>query len=344
MNEHLLRQILQLEKIEYAVTDHKGYVTHCSPHFNRWLPPNHQQIVGHHLTDFFDEFVGSEEPLQQILQGHPTPLKIEKIHRQENGADVYMTLTAVSINDGLLLLATDVTTESILEQKITQQRNELVLLSAQLDKTRVQLNTLLHQFLPASVARRMAANPQNVKLGGERRLVTVLFADLRGFTRWTEGVAPETALHMLNEKLATAVTAITETGGIVDKYMGDAVMGVFNVPEDDEDHALHAVCAAWQIAQSLKNNPTLCYSIGINTGTAVAGNIGTADVMNYTVIGDAVNQAKRLQEMARPGQILISQSTYDLARKHIYAFPLGGYQLRGRQQKTHIFHVTEVVN
>ena len=344
MNDHLLRQILQLEKIEYAVVNQQGYVTHCSPQFKRWLPPNQQEVVGHHLTDLFDEFVGLEKPLQQILQGRAAPLKIEKIHRQENENGVYMTLTAVSINDGLLLLATDVTTESILEQKITQQRNELVLLSAQLDETRAQLNTLLHRFLPTAVARRLAANPQNVKLGGERRLVTILFADLRGFTRWTEGVEPETALHMLNEKLATAVTAITKEGGIVDKYMGDAVMGVFNAPEDDEDHALHAIRAAWQIFQSLKNNPTLCYSIGLNTGTAVAGNIGTADVMNYTVIGDAVNQAKRLQEMARPGQILISQSTYDLTRKHVYAFPLGSFQLRGRQQETHIFHVTEVVN
>ncbi|HID51237.1 MAG TPA: hypothetical protein EYP41_04255 [Anaerolineae bacterium] len=344
MNEHLLRQILQLEKIEYAIVNQQGYVTHCSPYFNRWLLPNHQEIVGHHLTDLFDEFVGLEEPLQQILQGHPTPLKIEKIHRQENDADVYMTLTAVSTDEGLLLLITDVTAEGILEQKITQHRNELALLSTQLEVARSQLHTLLHRFLPTAVARRLAANPQNVKLGGERRFVTILFADLRGFTRWTEGVEPEIALHILNDKLATAVTAITDAGGIVDKYMGDAVMGVFNAPENDKDHALHAVRAAWQITQGLKNNPTLYYSVGINTGTAVAGNIGTVDVMNYTVIGDAVNQAKRLQEIARPGQILISQSTYNLTRKHVYAFPLGGFQLRGRQQETHIFHVTEVVN
>lgn len=344
MNEHLLRQILQLEKVEYAVANRQGRVTHCSPQFNRWLLSHHKEAIGQHLTDLFDEFVGLEEALQQILQGHTAPLKIEKIHRQENGADVYMTLTAVSINDGLLLLVTDVTTEGILEQKITQQRNELSLLSAQLGKTRAQLDALLHRFLPTAVARRLTANPQNVQLGGERRLVTVLFADLRGFTRWTENVAPETALHMLNEKLATAVTALTEEGGIVDKYMGDAVMGVFNAPDDEPDHARHAVRAAWKIIQSLKDDPVLCYSIGVNTGTAVAGNIGTADVMNYTVIGDAVNQAKRLQEMARPGQILISQSTYDLTKKHVYAFPLGGFQLRGRRQETHIFHVTEAVN
>ncbi len=343
MNEHLLRQILQLAKIEYAVANQKGYVTHCSSRFNRWLPPHHQEVVGHHLTDLFDEFVGLEEPLQQILQGRAAPLKIEKIHRQENDADVYMTLTAVSINDGLLLLITDVTAEGVLEQKITQHRNELALLSTKLEETRGQLHMLLHRFLPKAVAHRLAANPQNAQLGGERRFVTVLFADLRGFTRWTEGVEPETALHMLNEKLATAVTAIIETGGIVDKYMGDAVMGVFNAPEDDEDHALHAVRAAWQIAQSLNDDPALRYSIGLNTGTAVAGNIGTADVMNYTIIGDAVNQAKRLQEMARPGQILISQSTYDLTKKHVYAFPLGSFQLRGRQQETHVFHVTEVI-
>jgi adenylate cyclase len=92
----------------------------------------------------------------------------------------------------------------------------------------------------------------------------------------------------------------------------------------------------------MKNDPVLQFSVGINTGTAVAGNIGTKEVMNYTVIGDAVNQAKRLQEMAKPSQILISGSTYNLIRPKTSALALGAHRLKGRQQTTEIFFVTSI--
>lgn len=338
----LLKTILKLQGIEYATINSEGRLTGFSPGLVQWLGNEIGEINGRSLTTLFDELAGLETEIARSIQ-QQQPLIIEKIARQRpNGSDAYITLTIVPNDGGLLLLISDVTDEGRLAQRVTQQRNELNLLSSQLAAARNQLDDLLHRFLPGAVADQMVANPQRVQLGGERKLVTVLFADLRGFTSWTEGVDPETALHMLNGKLAIAVDALIGHGGALDKYMGDAVMGVFNTPLPDPDHAWHAVQAAWQLIRALKREPILQFSVGINTGTAVAGNIGTAQAMNYTVIGDAVNQAKRLQEMAKPGQVLISGTTQALLPDEVGLLPLGSFQLRGRSQETDIYAVTSL--
>lgn len=342
-NPALLEAILKFQGIEYATADSDGRLTAYSPGLRQWLGDERGAVNGRFLTSLFDELTGLETDIAQVAQQQQPALKIEKIARQQpNGTAAYITLTILPYNGGLLILINDVTTEGDLEQRVTQQRNELNLLSNQLASARNQLDGLLHQFLPDAVASQMVADPKAVKLGGERKLVTVLFADLRGFTSWTEGVDPETALHMLNGKLAIAVDALIKHGGTLDKYMGDAVMGVFNTPLSDPDHALHAVQAAWQLICALKTDPILQFSVGINTGVAVAGNIGTIQAMNYTVIGDAVNQAKRLQEMARPGQVLISGDTQALLPETVGLLPLGSFQLRGRSQDTDIYAITSL--
>ncbi len=342
-DQTLLETILKLQGIEYATADSDGYLTGYSPGVLQWLDDEMGEVNGRSLTTLFDELAGLEPDIVQVAQRRQQALKIEKIARKRpDGTAAYITLTILSHKDDLLLLISDVTPEGDLEQRVTQQRNELNLLSNQLTTTRNQLDDLLHQFLPDAVASQMVADPKAVKLGGERKLVTVLFADLRGFTSWTEGTEPETALHMLNGKLAIAVDSLIAHGGTLDKYMGDAVMGVFNTPLSDPDHAWHAVQAAWQLICALKTDPILQFSVGINTGTAVAGNIGTAQAMNYTVIGDAVNQAKRLQEMAKPGQVLISGSTHALLPAEVGLLSLGSFQLRGRSQETDIYAVTSI--
>ncbi len=342
-NQVLLETILKFQGIEHATADSDGRLTAYSPGLMHWLEDETGAVNGRFLTTLFDELTGLEADIAQVAQRQQPALKIEKIARKRpNGTAAYITLTILPHDSGLLLLISDVTAEGNLEQRVTQQRNELNLLSNQLATARNQLDGLLHQFLPHAVASQMVADPKAVKLGGERKLVTVLFADLRGFTSWTEGVDPETALHMLNGKLTIAVDALIAHGGTLDKYMGDAVMGVFNTPLPDSDHAFHAVQAAWQLIRALKWDPVLQFSVGINTGVAVAGNIGTAQAMNYTVIGDAVNQAKRLQEMAKPGQVLISGSTKELLPDKVGLLSLGGFQLRGRSQDTDIFAVTSL--
>ncbi len=217
-------------------------------------------------------------------------------------------------------------------------------LAAGLENCRLydQVGVLLDTYVPASVARQLRAEPERPVAGGKRRRISVLFADLRGFTRYAEGRDPVQLLQTLNAYLGVATGAVTELGGTLDKFMGDGVMVLFNAPEEQPDHALRAVRAAALIQQRMlrllpRDAEELCFGIGVNTGDVVVGNIGTSTALNYTAIGDAVNVAKRLQERARSGQVLISGPTYELVRPHVAAEPLGPLQLHNRRGAIHAY-------
>ncbi len=211
-------------------------------------------------------------------------------------------------------------------------------LAAGLENCRLydQVNTLLDTYVPASVARRLRADADRPVAGGARRRISVLFADLRGFTRHAEDHDPEALLQTLNRYLGIATEVVTQFGGTIDKFMGDGMMVLFNAPEDQPDHASRAVRAALLIQQRMQRlrRPgidELHFGIGINTGDVVVGNIGAAAVLNYTAIGDAVNVAKRLQERAEGGQVLISGVTHGLVRDVVTAAPLGPLSLHNRR-------------
>ena len=343
--ETLYPEILKLQRIEYALCDNTGRVSTHSAGLADWTNQPYQRLQGQLLDTLFDELVGNEISLKKVQQGELLPLKFEKIIRfLPDGREVYLTITVSPFAGGLLLLATDVTNEALLEQRITQQRNELHLLAHKLAQTQMQLDDLLRRYVPGSVADELIANPNALRLGGEKRQITILFADLRGFTHWMEQQQNiiEDGLAILNEKLALAAEAILENDGTLDKYMGDAVMGIFNAPRVDATHTLHAVQAAWELMQALREEPDLQFSVGINTGSAAVGNIGIPQAMNYTAIGDAVNQAKRLQEMAKPGQILISATAKELLPPTVITHYLGKHTLRGKERAIEIFEVIDV--
>lgn len=159
----------------------------------------------------------------------------------------------------------------------------------------------------------------DLRLGGETRDVTTLFADIRGFTTLTEHLEPEQVIGMLNEWLDEAGTVIAEEGGIVDKYVGDQVMAVWGAPLRDADHALRAVRAAVRLRdvtrriglqRAARGDTPFEIGIGVNTGTAVAGNMGSSRRLNYTVLGASVNAASRLCSEAGPGDVLIGEQTH----------------------------------
>lgn len=181
-----------------------------------------------------------------------------------------------------------------------------------------RLNDLLHHYVPRVVADTMISEPETVHLGGTRREVTVLFADLHNFTPWAEKRRPEEIIQILNRQMSAGVKAILAESGTIDKLMGDTLMAAFNTPQEQPDHALRAIHAAQAIlAISPDDGGIPPFSIGIHTGIAVAGNVGNERIMNYTVIGETVNYARRIQEIAQPGQILLSPATYALVRQQI---------------------------
>jgi PAS domain S-box-containing protein len=192
-------------------------------------------------------------------------------------------------------------------------------------------------------------DPDSLQLGGNRAEITTLFADLRGFTSFGEAHNPETLVAVLNRYLSLAAEAILHEEGTIDKFLGDAVMAWFNAPVPQSDHALRAVRAALAIRDAvpilhagLDPSFRLSYGVGIHCGEAILGLVGTSRHLNYTAIGDSVNTAKRLQENAKPGQILISRATADRLGNAVRMHPVPAMTLEGKERPVEVLEVVKL--
>ena len=192
-------------------------------------------------------------------------------------------------------------------------------------------------------------DPDSLELGGQRREISVLFADIRGFTGFSERTEPEQLVNVLNRYLSLAGEEILKVGGTIDKFLGDAVMAWFNAPIPQENHTLLAAKAALNISYSLnelnKSMPLemrLNFGIGLHVGEAVLGLVGTEKRMEYTAIGDCINTAKRIQEHASENQVLISQMLYERIASKAKVTPLGFFEPKGKSQKVKIFELIEL--
>lgn len=202
------------------------------------------------------------------------------------------------------------------------------------------LRTLFGRYVSEDVAAEIVADPgRHLKVGGEKREVTVLFGDLRGFTPLAENLDPQDAVEILNVYLTQVVDAVFEFGGTLDKFRGDGVMAIFGAPIAHEDNPARAVRCAIRMHERLKGLtfpkfPTLRLhmGIGINTGIVIAGNIGSERRMDYTVIGDEVNVAQRFESNAGPGQTLITGSTYERTKRAVQVRELGLMRVRGKNE------------
>jgi adenylate cyclase len=210
-----------------------------------------------------------------------------------------------------------------------------------------QQRSALERFLSPEVAEMVVANP-DIRLGGVNQKVTVLFADIRGFTPMSENMGPERVVEILNEYFTRVTDVIFDYGGTLDKYIGDAVMAVFGAPISKGNDAANSVNAAVQIQRLLielnrdaaaRRWPELSVGIGINTGIVTAGNIGSLRRIDYTVIGDTVNIASRLTSNARGGQILISDSTAEELGSKFDLKGLPPMMVKGRSVPLRVFDV-----
>ena len=189
-------------------------------------------------------------------------------------------------------------------------------------------------------------------LGGENRHVAVLFIDIRGFTTMSESLEPEQVVEILNEYLDLTTKAVFHQQGTVDKFIGDAVMAVFNAPLDLDDYCFRAVSAAWEMKQNAdvltakfeeRFGTQIAFGIGINCGNAVVGNIGCDFRMDYTAIGDTVNTAARLESNAKSGQILISEQVYETVKDRVMVTPIGEIPLKGKSKGVFVYQVDSLM-
>lgn len=210
----------------------------------------------------------------------------------------------------------------------------------------------LARYLPHPLVEKIISEKSELYLGGESKEITIMFADIRGFTSISEKLEPSDIVDMLNEFFTLMTEEVFKEGGTLDKYIGDCIMCFFGAPIPQVDHAKRAVRVAFRMVQHLEtlkkqwldvgkvyseSIKNFSIGIGINSGKAVVGNIGTLKRMDYTAIGDAVNLASRLEEVSDRNQIVISEFTYELVKDIVDAVPLDMIRVKGREQPVRIY-------
>ena len=213
-----------------------------------------------------------------------------------------------------------------------------------------RIRTDLSRYLTAELVEQIVDEKASLELGGKRQRVTIMFADVVSFTPMAEKYPPEFVVGILNELFTFLTEIVFKHGGVVDKFIGDCVMAVFGAPEPHDDDELRAVRVAEEMNHWLEVGNAkwrkdlgkdLQLAIGINTGDAVVGNIGSKKRMEYTVIGDAVNVAARLEAIARPGQVLMTAETMEKVKDEFECESIGERKLSGKGEPMEIFALKE---
>jgi len=254
-----------------------------------------------------------------------------------------------------LVLATQEIGSGNYQHKIILARNdELGNLATAFNRMGDELwkNSLMQQsfgkYIGSEVLDMIMADPESDWLKGHKNEATILFTDIRGFTSYSEVKEPEEIVDALNEYFEIATQAILDHGGYVDKFIGDAVLGVFGVPVYHKEHAERAVRASIDMQKEFRkerekeNDLLQSVGISINSGVVVSGNIGSQNKMEYTVIGDSVNVASRLNDLAGPGEIIISKSVYVYLGDMISVETLSPQYIKGKTEPIETFKLLSI--
>ncbi len=218
------------------------------------------------------------------------------------------------------------------------------------EREKKKIRGAFQYYLTASVINEMLKDPDKLKLGGDKKDLSVLFSDIRGFTTVSEKLTPEELVHLLNEYLTAMTNIVFKYDGLLDKYMGDAIMAVFGAPLDQPDHALRACRTALDMMEELKalqkkwadeGRPVLDIGVGINTGDMVVGNMGSEMRFDYTVMGDSVNLGSRLEGINKEygTNIVISEFTYEAVREALCCRELDMVRVKGKKLPVRIYEL-----
>jgi adenylate cyclase len=208
------------------------------------------------------------------------------------------------------------------------------------------IRTTFERYVSPRVVERLLADPSQVRLGGAQQPVTILFADLRGYSALAEALPPEQLVDVLNGHLTVAAQAILAHEGTISTFVGDLVMAIYNAPLPQPDHALRAARTALALQQGMARYHTnlppklrMNFGVGVVSGEAVVGNLGARELQLYTAVGDVVNLAQRLEEMAGGGTVLICDSTRQALGAEASVRPLGPVPVRGRAEPVVVYEL-----
>jgi len=216
------------------------------------------------------------------------------------------------------------------------------------EKERKKIKGAFTYYVSSSVVNEMLKHPEKLKLGGDRRELSVLFSDIRGFTTIAEGLTPEELVHLLNEYLTVMTDIVFKYDGTLDKYMGDAIMAIFGAPLDLPDHPIKACHSALEMIEELKNlnqkwiaegKHPMDIGIGINTGPMMVGNMGSAQRFDFTAMGDSVNLGSRLEGVNKSYKtnIIISEFTFERVKNDFTCMELDAVRVKGKKRPVKIY-------
>ena len=277
-----------------------------------------------------------------IMQGIRSSMAVPLLH----SAEVF----------GIMVLDSQIATNAFTEKDLQLFQNvanqaavaiQNSLYAAKLEQEAVTRERFQRLLSPA-IAQQVIEGRVEVKKGGEARITSVLFSDIRGFTAMSESQAAQEIVDMLNEYFERMVEVIFNYEGTLDKFVGDEIMALFGAPvshPDDPYRAvktaleMKAVLAQFNLEREQAGQPTIQIGIGINTGECVAGYLGSSKALEYTVIGDTVNTGARLCSIAKAGEIIISENTFEAVKDHFEVLELPPTQVKGKSQALKIFNV-----
>ncbi len=223
------------------------------------------------------------------------------------------------------------------------------------DNKKVKIQKAMGKYLSYDVMQNVVKNIDNISLGGKRANITVLFADIRNFTSISESMDANSVSMILNEYFSALVPIIEEHNGVLNKFMGDAILAIFGEPKKSENHALDAVKCAYKMLKKVKylqdkwieeGKPRIEIGIGISSGEAFIGNIGSQNRLEYTVIGDTVNTASRIENYNKvyKTNLLISESTYEKVKDYVDVIIIKNVVIRGKANKINLYEVIRLVD
>ncbi len=269
---------------------------------------------------------------------------LEGIYRKSGSEDMDYALNAAPLlgakgqKEGLTLLFTDQTRERKLKAKA----------DVAVDQRR-KIKDMFSRYLSKDLVHNLTENPEMVKLGGDKKIATVFFADITGYTAFSEGKDPQYIIEVLNAFFSEAVELVINNHGYIDKFIGDCIMAAWGVPmKSQEEDAVLAVTSALQIHELVRSKDRTFFrgdasklkiSVGMSSGPLVAGNIGSSRRMDYTVLGDTVNTAARLESVASAEEIIITQATRDLIGDKFKLEERKPVKVKGKVKPLVIFNV-----
>ncbi|MBN1687348.1 MAG: PAS domain S-box protein [Spirochaetales bacterium] len=351
-----LRKIESLQRYQESIfssmtnllitTDRNGQIHYFNEAAQKKLGLN-QEHLGLVLDDVLKKGLNRKvfNSIRRVAANRQELLGIEGIFRRPEGdMDFSLNVSPLSgkrgADEGLTLLFTDQTSERELKSRV----------DIAVEERRV-IKDMFARYMSQEVVQNLMEAPDRVKLGGAKRMATVFFADIRGYTSFSEGKDPQYIIKVLNDYFSAAVEIVINHHGYIDKFIGDCIMAAWGVPlQSEAEDAFHAVSCALEIQNLVASQKRkffhgdaehLRIGIGMHTGTLVAGNLGSSRRMDYSVIGDTVNVAARLEGVAGAGDVIITQNTTDLIGDAFKLEKMKPVSVKGKSEPIPIYRVLD---